>query len=246
MAGSIGEYSSDGDSEIEDQKKRQLMRVLEVYAIRENKLGLLTPRKAFNRWIIFVRQGIARSLLNTMLINCRISPSKASWILLAATGSRARGLSAVEQQQNLRQGLNQIIGLVQKVLYRNKHHYFFQGRLLTFRLPLVHYLVAGLNGSMRSALHALRLFSKRDSIRICLVKLAFLEKASRDLMVSGFWRLRLQAASRKKKSVHFKMDSQDSHLRAGSSVGVRDPARPRKMTCSVAAVTSLRRLQVAS
>lgn len=223
MASSNESCSSDDQSELVELKVRKLKALLLQHSLKENMLGLLTPQKAFYRWLILTRQDFTRSLLNTMLRNCRISPSKVSWVLFTLGDRQKDDQQARKKLRRLRLGLSQIIGIAQKVLYRNKHHFFFQGRLLVFCLPLVNHLVSVMNGSARSALNRLRLFLKKDKFDRAAGLLTFAERPIRSPVLDAFWHIRLEAATKRKKIVHFNIDS---HPRQGYSVDVLYSARP--------------------
>lgn len=212
----ISEY----EGTLDDQKLRKL-RVLNLrYTFKEEKYGLLTMKKAFYRWNLIANPSFSRKLLSQMYKNCRITPSKAIWVLTSKSKPTEDEFSSLHSQKRIEMGLMIIKSLMKKVLYRNKHHYFFQGRLLFLRRPLVYFLIKGLQLKTLAAFKQLKMKTAKINFPSIRKGLRILLLVQNRLITDAFWRIKMASTSKRKGKVHFKIDSLDDlSLKSSRVVG---------------------------
>ena len=207
MASDQDSISSVGDSQGEDQKLRKLKQLNMKYTLKEEMFGLLTSKKAFYRWIIFTKKNFSQRIFQGLLKSSRITPSKAIWILFTNLKEKEINSVVTASQKNLHLGFSMLQSLFQKILYKNKHHYFFQGRLLFLRLPLLYILLKRTNQSILSAFKKLRENMTRDKLEILLAALKLLEKPKRNPLIDAIWRMKFEGLNKKKGKVQFRIDN---------------------------------------
>lgn len=200
---------SDYEATQEDQKLRKL-RVLNLRnTIQEEMRGLLTIKKAFIRWVLIAKPSSSKKLLTQMFKNSRITPSKAIWIMLSKSRPSEDELNTLNEQKRIEMGLMILISIFKKVLYRNKHHYFFQGRLLFLRRPLIYFLIRGLQLSTLAAFKKLRENRFNEKFINVNKGVKFLNKRVKNSLIDAFWRIKTDSFGKRKNKVQFKIDSLD-------------------------------------
>lgn len=212
----ISEY----EGTLEDQKLRKL-RVLNLrYTFKEERYGLLTMKKAFFRWNLIANPSFPRKFLSKMYKNCRITPSKAIWVLSSKCKPKEDEISNLHSQKRLEMGLMIIKSLMKKVLYRNTHHYFFQGRLLFLRRPLIYFLIRAFQAKTLAAFKHLRMKTTPKNLQTLRKGLRILLKLQNKLMNDAYWRIKMASIGKRKARVHFKIDSLDElSLKSSPVVG---------------------------
>ena len=210
MASNQGRSTPQGSKQEDDRRLGLLRRLSARYSKTEQKFGLLTAKKAFHRWLIHTKPYFAGRLMATMFKNSRVTPSKAMWTLLAKARPSRGEFAGLDQTKRLEIGLTIISSLMKKVQYRNQHHYFFQGRLLFLKLPLVFSLVKRFRTAAQSAFRTFRLALVTDKLGKLALATAFLERSQRNPLIDAIWKIRMEALAKRKSRVHFRIDSFDS------------------------------------
>lgn len=207
MASHQDSMDSGQDIQLVDPKLEKLRELNIRYSQQEEKLGSLTVKRAFLRWVIFMKPRFGKELLGLMFKNCRITPSKAISALFSKSRLSKEELETIKTRNRLEIGLAIIASMVKKITYKNQHHYFFQGRLLFIKLPFVYSLVKHFKSKTLFAFKKLRENLRNMKVEEIGQTFVRMRARQRNPLVDAFWRIRMEAVTKRKTKVQFKIDS---------------------------------------
>jgi hypothetical protein len=155
--------------------------------------GKRTVQESFFKWHVLTDQEIVPSSLKTMLLNGRITPSKASWVLLEQSIPRIRKghLSTDQVIRNFTQGLNMVFRVHKRVNHKNHKTLFDNCRLLYHKKPMIDVVSKRIIAKLLNTIIAFKqhVFEAKTSPLFSILQ-KLIKKSAGDVRVDALWRIK--------------------------------------------------------
>ena len=190
---------------------QEVARRLAVVASKARSGRKLTARSAFFKWLVVSNAKIIPRVLQTILRNSRVTPSKALHALFSRPGERKLDFANDKVLKSQYTSFTLLCQLVKRVTYSNKQYFVSQVKLSLNKGPLLKLIATKL--VLKSYYHTLRELERNSRERFqsktfpmferlheCLKSVSYQKT---DARMHSFWAIKLEAVRNTNRKVRF-------------------------------------------